>query len=91
MEANYPYDIKNQRGASKIWGILRSKAPSSGESGPDWSGVSQSDLAGIFQSEPGCQGAGVVKSSCQPGPSQLVLSLHGEYEAPEVSQHLLAQ
>ena len=33
MEANYPYDIKNQRGASKIppnWGILRSKAPSRG-------------------------------------------------------------
>ena len=33
MEANYPYDIKNQRGASKIppnGGILRSKAPSRG-------------------------------------------------------------
>ena len=30
MEANYPYAIKNQRGASKIplvGGILRSKAP----------------------------------------------------------------
>ena len=33
MEANYPYAIKNQRGASKIplvGGILRSKAPSRG-------------------------------------------------------------
>ena len=33
MEANYPYDIKNQRGASKIpsnGGILPSKAPSRG-------------------------------------------------------------
>ena len=33
MEANYPYAIKNQRGASKIpptRGILRSKAPSRG-------------------------------------------------------------
>ena len=31
MEANYPYDIKNQRGARKIplvGSILRSKAPS---------------------------------------------------------------
>ena len=33
MEANYPYAIKNQRGASKIpllVDILRSKAPSRG-------------------------------------------------------------
>ena len=30
MEANYPYAIKNQRGASKYVGILRSKAPSMG-------------------------------------------------------------
>ena len=35
MEANYSYDIKNQRGASKIppnanGGILRSEAPSRG-------------------------------------------------------------
>ena len=33
MEANYPYDMKNQRWASKIppnGGILRSKAPGRG-------------------------------------------------------------
>ena len=35
METNYPYAIKNQRGASKkllVGGFLRSKAPSRGSS-----------------------------------------------------------
>ena len=47
------------------------------------------DLAGIFQSEPGSQGARIVKSSRNPGPSEIVLSLHAEYEPLEVAQPLL--
>ena len=74
---------------------IRQLAPAISESGT-WSGVETSergeescDLMGIFQSEPGGQAARVVKAGRHPGPGEVVLSLHAEYEATEVAQHLL--
>ena len=51
--------------------------------------VEKTDLIFMFQSEPGCQGAGVVNPGGHPGASQLVLLSHLEDEVLEVPHTLL--